>query len=806
MGVDIIEIALDGLTDHREFEKLASELMRDEGYPSIKPLGGVGDMGQDATQESYFLQEGRTRIVFQYTLQEYVSGKIKSTIATLSKNKINYQELVIVTRTEISTERQNMMIREVRKIYDLTLTIYERKTIANRLANYENGIFHRHFPDIGKQVIDLNSKQPLLSAENSSVSESAMLRASIAFTFGKGASRARKSIFDSLTIGLLLEKPTEFISIVELCEKYGKTLGGKRPSVPQIGAALKRLKVRGFLEYDGESVRATNLAIQTMAASTIQANEATGSLISDIVEEVCQIVEKELSDKDKNRLRRNTQDVLVKFFQLFGIELANQVLGDASPSAVYLDSSQELIVAAKHQLSPELGELLISVISQTLKSPTTEQSKTLSNWSLAYLGLEIMNIDPYLKEFQATRFANKVFILDTDFVLDCLVQECSRSTVYKSLIRTLISLGCRVIIPESCMRECVSHAQISPKTYNYFGSSLLSLNESFVDEKVGNVFVKGYYYGRLNGDILPQTTFQKYLQNYYEPGAPIPFITEALQVILPEVEIINPTALVTGDIPEDQMSGMYHALLDLMLKNRKSGYRSEDESKALALTDARLFLTVVHLNRETKRSSGHIFGGHCYLVTASGRYLRSSKKIGLCEAVTTRPQSLLALFDLIGGIKITPTEFVCLFENPLMIHAVSEAWEDVQSLIESGIVLQGKSIARLRWDLNQGLHEEIVALRKADTITESAEETADPDTGDREYIRLLESASSRGYRRIPELDSLIKAVDKARDDAEEKGQALSELLRRHEGLEKDIAHFGKRKQRYLRRMARRRKK
>jgi len=805
MGLDIIEIALDGLTDHVEFEKLASEIMRGEGYPSIKPLGGVADMARDAIQESYFFSERRTRVVFQYTLQEYVSGKIEDTIAKLSANNIDYHELVIVTRTGISTERQEKMIRDVRKKHGVTLIIYERKTIANRLANYENGIFHRHFPDIRKQVVDLTSKQLLLSDDKSSLFESAMLKASIAFTFGEGASRARKSIFDFLTLGLLLENPSEYMPIVKLPEKYRRILGGKRLPVAQIKAALQRLMTKGLLEYDGDSVRATKFAIQSMAGSTIQANVATNSLTSDIIDEVCRISRRRLPEHDRQRIVRNTQDVLMKLLQLFGIELANQVLGDATPSPVYLDSSQDLVDAAKRQLSPDLGELLISVISQTLKTPTTDQAQTLANWSLAYLGLEIMNIDPYLKEFQATRFANKIFILDTDFILDCLVTECLRSTIYVSLIGTLISLGCRVIIPESCMQECVSHACISPRTYNHFGPRLLSLGDSFVDENVGNVFVKGYYYGRLNGNISPRTVFEEYLQNYYEPRASIPFVKEILQTVFPAgVEILNPTTLLTEDIPEDQMSGMYAALLERMLRSRKSEYRSKDENEELAQTDARLFLTVLHLNGEAERSSGYILGGLCYLITASGRYLRSSREIGLRDVVTTRPQSLVALLDLVGGIKMTPTEFVSLFENPLIIYAVSQAWADVQALIESGIVLQGKSIARLRWDLDKGLHEKIVALREADTRAEPAEEAADLVIGDHEYIELLKSAASRGYRRIPELDPLIEAVEKARNDAQGKSQAFDELLRRYEGLEKAIAHFGKRKQRYLRKMDRKR--
>ena len=76
MALDIVDIALDYLTDASGFEKLAAEVMRGEGYHDIKPLGGVGDLGQDAVQDRFYHRKGRVRIVFQFTLQDYIAGKL----------------------------------------------------------------------------------------------------------------------------------------------------------------------------------------------------------------------------------------------------------------------------------------------------------------------------------------------------------------------------------------------------------------------------------------------------------------------------------------------------------------------------------------------------------------------------------------------------------------------------------------------------------------------------------------------------------------------------------------------------------
>ncbi|MCJ7670249.1 MAG: hypothetical protein MUO61_07035 [Dehalococcoidia bacterium] len=801
MSLDIVEIALDGLTDYQEFEKIASEIMRDEGYPAIKPLGGLADRGRDAIQESYFISEGRNITVFQYTLQQYLPGKIKDTIDKLSKANIKYNELVIVTPHSISTERQDQMKRDTRKKYNVNIDIYERKTIVNRLANLDNGIFHRHFPDIERQVKELTTKEPLLSSDDSTLLESAMLRSSLAFVVSERSPRVRDSIFDSLTLSTVIHSTDKDISVSDLRAKYSENMGIELPTA-QLEASLKRLSSRGLLEQHQNRVSLTEFAKQSDAGVTIRANEATNALISDILDEIFRISGEKSSERDCQIIANNTRKVLIKLFRLFGIELANQVLKNVTPSAVYLDASEDLLETARNQLPPEVGELLIHVISEILRSPTKDQAETLANWSLAYLGVQIMNLDPTLRELQSTRFAKKIFVLDTDFILDCIVQECPSSSTYLNLVQTLRKLGCRVIIPESCVQECIKHAKISPRTYHHFGDKLLALGDVFVDEVVWNVFVKGYYYARINRYISPGAKFRDYLRNYYEPSAGKAFLIEVIKNRFPKgVEILDISSLLTRSIPEETMASMSEALCGVISSHIKSQYRSNDEIEELARTDAQLFLTTVYLNEESERVPHQLLGGCCYLITSSGKYLRSAKKVGLRDVVTTRPQSLIALLEIIGGIEIAPTEFVRLFENPMLIYAVSQVWSDVQALLDSGIDLRDKSIARLRWDLGQELHSRISALEEAEVAAEISKEEVAVSMGDIEFTELLKSAKARGYKKIPELDAFMQALEKAESEAREKEEAYAELIDKYKELEGAITHFGKRKQRYLRRIA-----
>ena len=107
MPADIVEVALERFTDWTRFEALASEIMRSEGYPDIKPLGGPSDFGQDAAVERFYQAEGRRRrTIFQYTVQAAVASKVRRTVERLDEAKVQYQELIIVTPTPVSTETQ----------------------------------------------------------------------------------------------------------------------------------------------------------------------------------------------------------------------------------------------------------------------------------------------------------------------------------------------------------------------------------------------------------------------------------------------------------------------------------------------------------------------------------------------------------------------------------------------------------------------------------------------------------------------------------------------------------------------------
>ncbi|MBK8521456.1 MAG: hypothetical protein IPL54_11510 [Chitinophagaceae bacterium] len=253
MGLDIIEIALDKITDDQEFEKLATEVLYNEGYYDIKPMPGGNDFGQDAIEDKFYESEGSIRTVFQYSLQGYSKGKIEKTIARLREVGIDFSELVYVTNKMISGENQEKLKKIVRKDFGIPLTIFEKETFISRLSDLSNGLFARHFPQIESQIAALKSNKPRISEEANKSLEISLLKVSIAFTFNKNAKNARKDIFDNLLLSLIYDSKKSPLTIDEILNIYKANIGNTSFNEDQIKATIQRLKNEKQIEQDGTS-------------------------------------------------------------------------------------------------------------------------------------------------------------------------------------------------------------------------------------------------------------------------------------------------------------------------------------------------------------------------------------------------------------------------------------------------------------------------------------------------------------------------------------------------------------------------
>lgn len=792
MSLDIVEIGLSRMTDHADFEKLATEILYNEGYYDIIPLPGGSEMGQDATQESFYYDKETNKIVFQFTIQEYFKGKVIKTIERLQSAKVEFNELVIVTRHKISGETQIKIRKDIRTIYRKPLFIIERETIINRLSDFSNGIFHRHFPDIDKQIKTYQNQKSIFSKDTFKPFESTMLTISIAFTFCSNNKSVKNIVFDNLILACVYELNIDNITIEDIISIYVSQIKDKTIQKDQVKATLTRLHSNKLIDIYDSKIKLTTTALNLFESNTIKSNQLTQSLLNDIADIIVDEFDN-LSKSTVERIKRNSLAVLADIFQMHGLEIANHFFLEEE-NYMKICNTEDTIRKAKEQIPDEVGELLISVIAEIFKNPTKEQAATLSNWSKAYLGVKIMNFDPKLKQLQLIQFSKKIFILDTDFVLNCIIQERPSQNFYSNIVETLSNLNCTLIIPKSVLLECIGHAKRAINTFNYFGNSLFSLNDEFVDTMIGNLFVHGYYY-KYKG-TSSKKSFYNYIENYFDSTEPENFFAELFETYMPFNIQIKDLDSFNISYPQEQFEALQESLIKRLENSSKAKYRNDEQTQELAKTDAKLFLTTYYLNQSENKTNA-ILGGKAYLLTLSQRFVRCANEVNIKDIVTNNPRTLASILELMGKTNYNPQDFIKSFDNPLFIYAIDQSKSSIETLVKAGIELTDKNLPRLRRDLQKSLHKHIAEYEKTGSTT-SNDISRKNET--EKYMQLLDEAKKVGYNTIPEVKGLIDIIERKDENQTILLEKLTLQVEQFEILKKELVTVGYGKQKYIERV------
>jgi hypothetical protein len=790
VSADLVEIAIDQFTDWNRFEALAAEIMRAEGYPDIKVMGGVHDEGQDARVERFYVSTGkRDDVVFQFSLREDVGQKVKETIDRLRKANVRFQKLVIVTTASMTPELQRKITVKTRTEEGIDLEIYERRTVANRLG--DTYLFARFFPDVEKQVAALlGHRGPDSAAER----EREQLKVCYALLLAEDARRTRDALVDAAVLSLLTadgQTTTELMAIATT------RLAADVFQEGQVRSSLERLSKRQFVSHTADRFALSAVALAKVEAAGAAIEAAGRAIGKDLTAEVEAALRQELPTKQRNQLEENAREVLAEFFRTNGLEIAKAfALGEGS--LVYKDLPGRCVELAKRGLPAHIGDLLLTAVGSALASPTREQATYFAKCSRAYIALQVLNCDPALREFQVTRFKTKTFVLDTDFVLHALIEELPLSGTYRRLHRDLAELGARVVIPEEVVAEVVTHLEIAPRTFDYFGGGINGLSAELATERVWNALVRGYWHSTVEkGRLATRDGFLRYRENYFDASAPTAFVRQALADALPAAIVLSTAAIAQSGWAAEDEQRLTDVFGHVAQRSPKAPDRTEEQRRALAAVDARLFLAI-HVQNQKAKDVGVILGQAAYIVTSSGRFVRAGRDAGQPFAFSTRPQVLAALIGLVTPRSIGDREYVGLFENPLLHRVVDETWPELKVLLVAGLDLREKSLTRLKADVEQRLHEHIIRLERADTAAEQAEDQVagtKEEHADDEHLVLLKEAKRYGYRTVPLLEDLL-----AREEAQ--AGEMARLAEENAALRDRIQRFGKKHERWLRRLKR----
>jgi hypothetical protein len=792
--LDIIEIALDRLTDFSDFEKLACEVLQNEGYPDIKPLGGSHDFAQDATVERLYCHSGkRLRTIFQITTQEALESKLQATIRRLDEASAEYQQLILVTSREVTTPRETELVRLASQ-QDVSLRVYGKKTIVNRLADVKNGIFHRHFPNIETQVQVLLGSVPAEQLEPKSV-----VRAALAFA-SSYSEFVRHRVFDELILSLLMSRRGNEINIEEIARIHGEMLPQARAlETDQITSSVKRLVRVGLAEPAANGYQPTKEGIERCLASSLALKHRQHSLAVDVSETVERIMGEELDETTKGLIERNASDALGRIFRLMGLEASSQILGRRDARRAQIGSHEAINEAARRDLRKPLSDVTAAAIADLIESPSEEQAEALAAYAYGYVGASLIEVDPAVRELQADRMATKTFILDTDFLVDCVVPGRPVHEGSIALLEAVVNAGARVIVPNDCIVEAALHAARAHRTVAYFGARIFGLSPAQATERIHNAFAAGWYFRNRQSRVR----FEDYISDFYDERHSETFMAHVVATALPDEVEIGDAATLLGVSPDAAVLGTLSAeMMKVLTTSRKSPYRTDQETQTLASTDAKLYATALAFANQTAYEGDAALAGTCYLITSSHRFIRAVEEaLGTPDQISARPMALLSLFKIIGKAAMGDRDFVRLFDNPLLQEAVFRCREDADLLLDAGMSTSDVGLARLTWDLDQDLHERIAAATNSERRAESTLTEEDEIAAAESFVDLVNGARRRGYRPQAASKAILDELQTVKADNTSLVIKVNELTERLTNFESEIGFFGKRRQRYLMRIA-----
>lgn len=789
--MDKIELALSRYTDFFRFEQLCIEVMGYYGYPRIRKIGGYQDDGIDALSSELYLDDTRKTRVFQFTMEKNTKNKIENTVKKLIKNKIDYDELILVTSQSVNNI--DRLSKSFRLEYAKTLQIYDLSTFV-AVINRHPDILERYFPKLNAKIEADFYNENIFSESSEDQLSMSMIKSTLLYSLSPklNAQQQRKNLFDKAVLSLISMKEAG-MSIKSIIEEFLQDFG-RLLMDSQVKASLDRLVGKGLCSCSGGIYKPSKKAKAEMSLGIAHVEQRTDALIMDIISQTHVIADGiKCSQEDDKQMMLNIQKTLNMFFKFYGTDLAL----DVNTIVPGFERQEELVKLLSDSLQPELAECLVYSLGCIINNPTDEQAETISLWAKAFIGTQIMKLDPMLSDFQKNTFSEKLYILDTDFVLNCMVKHGKYSEVYSFLLAELLRMKCRVYIPENVIREVIVHAEYSIRNYNYFKKAFEAIDEAVIYEKVKNVFVIDYFISQLikNQDFTEES-FSSYISNIYEPSDPYNYMIEVLQNTLPKGVVIADVSLYEeANIDSVECESLTQSIYQETIKTAKASYRSDEENMQIARTDAELYLIARNLNKSQPADKNRmLLYGRAYLITNSTRSIRCAKANGIFSTVVAKPNVLIALISEIGIFNVSNKSIINLLGNPFLAEIVEQNWNEMKVLVEAGVDLRGKTLTRLKRDLKHEIH--VLMTKESpdgiDTENETCTSVA-PMNNVEEYIHYANDIHKKGYRLIPSVEKLIEDFEKMKADKDN----LEQINKK---IQEEINKMGKKKQRYLNRM------
>lgn len=769
-NLDLIEASLARPIDWGKVESIVFEILPQDDFPRLRKLGGVGDEGVDAVEESFFQDEQRVETVVQITSEKTQVAKFNRTVKRLQEAGVAFDQLTIVYRDPVANDTRRE-IRAAASESEIAVDIRDQSYLIGQLGKLENGIFARYFQDIRTQVDQLlDEGDPLRLAETRLFH--AMLASLGAYIANPRAKAVQSTLFDRTVLAVLVASGNE-IDLNELVAAIQSFLPGEDIQQDRVSAALNRLQKEGQCEFDGQSVHPTDATLEAVGAALLRIAGAFDSMLSQLIKDVGS--HHKLSDAQRGYLDRNLRRALAYLVRLI------------KPTDTLKEDAVIELQHGEHKFRSLLAEGLNSDVSRTAISSliafvrNSTNSGPLATLARSYAALGLRNMDPLGKRWQLANLSRSAMLLDIDVVLHLLIEELPEHSGVHDALDSLEKEGVQLIVPRSVLHGAIEHIGRAWKTYRKFGASIDRMTPEMVDSRVWHALVRGFYYA---GGGETAADFQVYLSKYFDTAKPFEYGRFLLEGRI-KCEIIDNVPVSEDD--EETFTAIVKSVLEKKEPERKKArFRDEEQMQERAEEDVAIAL---HAARIVSREGRSNSVGYVVSDDSVFRLIESRREWGSRPQVHLQESAILALAEWSCGARLGNEQLVSLIFNPVLAAAAEDIADDLLLLAKSGVELRGVDPRRLEWDLGQDLHARLFEYGQAEKQGSREGRIASA-------IALADAASKLGYKIDREIGDVVaeyNTIVKEAADQRQKREEAEKFARRLADAASGLTKKGKRR-------------
>ena len=571
--------------------------------------------------------------------------------------------------------------------------------------------------------------------------EESNLRSSLLFNHSK-QNKTRDDLMDKTILSVIIARESpcdESIIISSFKQRFNIELDSNK-----VKTSISNLLKLNLISEDNGYYSTKETA---EADFSNQLYRDTAWLIDSIIERAGEM--KGVTISDKSKAVENIKEALSVYFHLYGYSFFNCQI-DATEK-----QKKEAVSLVTKGLEKNFGQALIIAIADTLKTPSEREKMVLTTWAKAFISAQIMGLDPTLRNFKATAFRSKQFVLDTDVVLNCIASNAKYSKDYRTMTEKLISAGCKLIIPRKVVEEVKNHANAAIKRFKFAGRQIKEYTDDLLESNVANVFIEDYVKTIRLDPLKADMGFNEYIGNIYCNTD-----DEVLEYNLDTVFSGHIQEGLDVEVNQIELEKLTDEVYTKTIETEKGAIRSNEENQTISNTDAYLYLAVKQLSK--KETSGKILSHNCYLLTRTTRTIKAAKNLGLYQdEIICNPNVLLSVLQETGIVDSDNLNIINLFDNPFLAYSSEKIWDEISPILsDQQSVIKFKELQQLRHDFKVDFHNLLTA------------------TDVEEKMSFASEITDEGYTFTADLANAQKIIDEERKAKEDALKELEEMKKK----------------------------